>query len=337
MSGLSFNADLPIDCITLGRANVDFYPISGTSAGEKLHAARHYDAFVGGSPANIAVGIAKRALRAGIITRVADDDHGRFVVNYLAGYGVDTSQIQYDKEGRKTSLAFAERRKDATTIMYRARCADSALSARELSQKYIQSSKILFISGTALAQEPSRSAVHTAVALALSATTCIAMDIDYRPYGWLCEDERAAVLCAVAKKSHILLGTREEFEVMGLKSSLSDEACADIFLQENAQLVIIKRGKDGSYVFTRDGTKHHTPRVPARLVKPWGAGDAFASALLASLLEDISFEDALVDGAASASLVISGNSCTEALPTRKELDNFLSLWRSNALDESWCD
>ncbi|MDV2888090.1 PfkB family carbohydrate kinase, partial [Alkalihalophilus pseudofirmus] len=64
--------------------------------------------YVGGSPANIANGISKLGLKAGFIGKLADDQHGRFIKQYMAGVGVDTSNMVMDKEGHKTGLAFTE-------------------------------------------------------------------------------------------------------------------------------------------------------------------------------------------------------------------------------------
>ncbi len=334
MAPTAFKEQAPIDCITLGRANVDLYP----PVGQRLNAARTYEVFVGGSPANIAVGIAKHGLKTGIITRVADDAHGRFVVDYLTACGIDTTQVQYDTSGKKTSLAFAERcREDATTIMYREAATDIALDARELSQAYIESAKALFISGTALVQEPSRSAVHEAIRMANATDVFLAMDIDYRPYGWSSEKETKSVLSEAARKCHLLIGTRDEFEVLGCDPSMSDEACAEGFLRERAELVVIKYGKKGAHAFSKSGATHRGMILPARLVKPWGAGDAFASSLLATLMQGENLEQSLTYGAAAAALVISGNSCTEAMPNREELDHFIYQWRTKNLDATWQD
>jgi len=165
----------------------------------------------------------------------------------------------------------------------------------------------------------------------------VAMDIDYRPYGWKSMEETVEVLFSIAKKCDLVIGTREEFEVVGFDASYTDVQCAQKLFEHGVHLVVIKHGKDGVALFSADGEEARIEALPARLVKPWGAGDAFASSFLSSLLENVSYTDALIHGAASASLVISGTSCTEAMPTREEIETFVHAWRTGTLDDSWND
>jgi len=69
---------------------------------------RHLKKYVGGSPANIAIGSSKLGLKAGFIGELADDQHRRFIEQYIRGLGVDTSHMVVDTEGHKTGLAFTE-------------------------------------------------------------------------------------------------------------------------------------------------------------------------------------------------------------------------------------
>ena len=68
--------------------------------------------------------------------------------------------------------------------MYRDGIADLALEPSEVDEEYIASAKALLISGTALAQSPSREACLKAVQLAVKNNTRVIFDIDYRPYNW---------------------------------------------------------------------------------------------------------------------------------------------------------
>lgn len=320
---MKFLKDRTINVITVGRANVDFYP----SIGEDIDQARHYDVFVGGSPANIAAGIAKLGLKSAIITRVADDLHGRFVKNYLSSLNIDTSQIQFDTSGAKTSLAFAERKAVSRLCMYRNNVADLLLNADDVDDNFVASSQSIVVTGFAFTQEPSRSSNFALLKQAAEANTIKVMDIDYRPYNWASLTEAAEITTKAAHMSDILLGTRAEFEVAGAQAKDSDHECAQRFIDHGAKLVVLKRDKDGSSCFTADGRVIENGIFPVQLLKPWGAGDAFASGFLGSLIEGLSIEESLQNGAASASINISGTSCTEAMPTKRELEKFIEKYK----------
>ena len=77
-----------LDLITIGRAAVDLY---GEQIGGRLEDMATFAKYLGGCPANIAVGAARLGLRCAMITRVGDEHMGRFVREALAAEGVDVS------------------------------------------------------------------------------------------------------------------------------------------------------------------------------------------------------------------------------------------------------
>ena len=76
-----------LDVITIGRASVDLY---GQQIGSRLEDIASFAKSVGGCPANIAVGTARLGLSSALITRVGDEQMGRFIREQLAREGVDT-------------------------------------------------------------------------------------------------------------------------------------------------------------------------------------------------------------------------------------------------------
>src|SRR5699024_6364984 len=115
--------------------------------------------------------------------------------------------------------------------------------------------KALLISGTALAESPSREAALKAVALAKRNNVPIIFDIDYRAYNWKNKDEIAIYYSAVAKEADVILGSREEYDLTQslIKPGMTDAETAALWHGYNAKIVIIKHGKDGSTAYTNDG------------------------------------------------------------------------------------
>ena len=74
-----------LDVITMGRCSVDLY---GQQIGARLEDIGSFAKSVGGSPTNIAIGTARLGLKTGLITRVGDEQMGRFVREQLAREGV---------------------------------------------------------------------------------------------------------------------------------------------------------------------------------------------------------------------------------------------------------
>ncbi len=325
MNTLNFVNDRPLDFIAMGRAGVDLYARERNTPMEDVSG---FDKFVGGSPANIAAGLSKLGNKVGFIGKVSADPLGRYVVNYLQGIGIDTSRIVFDDSGSKTGLAFTEMKaEDCGLVMYRNNASDLLISPQEISEDYIRQAKALVISGTALCRSPSRDAVLLALMYARKHGTVVICDVDYRPYSWDSPEEVSVYYSLAAEKCDVIIGTREELDAMEHAvdpGNTDDAVSARRWFDHHAQIVVIKHGKDGSFAYTREGEVHRGGIFPVELVKPFGAGDAFASAFSHSLLQGQDMTACLEAGAASASLVISRDSCTEAMPTAEELRDFIA-------------
>ena len=77
-----------LDVITIGRSSVDLY---GQQVGGRLEDMALFSKAVGGCPANIAIGTARLGLKSGLITRVGDEQMGRFIREQMVREGVATA------------------------------------------------------------------------------------------------------------------------------------------------------------------------------------------------------------------------------------------------------
>jgi 5-dehydro-2-deoxygluconokinase len=128
-------ATRPLDVICVGRAAVDLY---GEQIGARLEDVVSFARYLGGSPANTAAGCARLGLRAAMLTRVGDEQNGRFVVAALAREGVDVSQVRFDPQ-RLTALVFLSIRSGSEfpLLFYRDHCADMALAASDVDAGFV--------------------------------------------------------------------------------------------------------------------------------------------------------------------------------------------------------
>ncbi|MFP3489510.1 PfkB family carbohydrate kinase, partial [Staphylococcus sp. SIMBA_130] len=88
----------------------------------------------------------------------------------------------------------------------------------------------------------------------------------------------------------------------------------------HAEVVVIKHGGEGSIAYSKDGSAHRGGIFKTKVLKTFGAGDSYASAFIYGLLNQWDLSEAMKYGSASASIVISKHSCSEAMPTREEVD-----------------
>ena len=171
MKYVEFDQTRPMDLILLGRVAIDFNPAYNDQVKEEfkpLKDVHTFEKFVGGSPANIAVGVTRHGLKAGFLGKVSDDQFGDYVTEYFDKQGIDTSHITRCTNGEKLGLTFTEMlsEKESHILMYRNCIADLQLHVDDIDEDYIKQSKAILISGTALAESPSREAAIKAVMLA---------------------------------------------------------------------------------------------------------------------------------------------------------------------------
>jgi 5-dehydro-2-deoxygluconokinase len=323
--GFAFPDERALDLLCLGRAGVDLY---AQQEGQALEAVTGFRKSVGGSPANVAVGAARLGLRSGLIGVVADDGFGRYVRRFLVDNAVDVRGLKTDTTGALNSVAFTEvRPDDCQVIIFRRGAADLQLRAADIDPGHIAGARALFATGTALSASPSREATLLAMDLARQAGTVRVLDLDYRPYGWATAAEASVYLRVACGMADIVIGNREEFDVLGAQHpAAACDALADArrLLEGATQVVVLKDGPRGCCIVRRDGPVIEQGVFEVRARKPFGAGDAFAAALLWGLFEGRSWQQAARLGAAAAAINVSRDACAEAMATRPELLAFIA-------------
>ncbi len=358
--------DKMFDVICMGRVAVDFY---GQQIGSRLEDMSSFAKYLGGSSGNVAYGTARQGLKSSMLARVGDEHMGRFLREELNRLGVDTSYLITDKE-RLTALVILGIKDEDTfpLIFYRDNCADMAITADDVDEEYIASSRCLAITGTHLSNPKTRDAVLTALRYARKHGVRTALDIDYRPVLWGLTSlgdgetrfiESGAVtdqLQEVLGLFDLIVGTEEEFHIAG---GFTDTLQALNGVRKATDAVLVcKRGAQGCSVYESQIPDHLDGAINATgirvdVLNVLGAGDAFMSGLLRGYLNDESWQQACDYANACGALVVSRHGCAPAMPSKEELDDYLSraesvarpdldtklnhLHRVTTRDKSWGD
>lgn len=324
MRYIDFDASKPYDFILLGRITIDFNPLDYYKT---LAESETYRKYVGGSPANIAVGLSRLGLKCGFFARVSDDRFGEFVTGFFEKEGIDVSHIKTCENGESLGLTFTEilSHDESNILMYRNGIADLSLAPQDIDEQYLKQAKAVLISGTALAASPSREAALKVVALAKKHGVRVIFDIDYRRYNWKTQDEIAVYYAAVARDSDVILGSREEYDLterfLGLDET--DEASSRYWCSQAASIVVIKHGRQGSSAYTRDGKSYSVKPFPVDALKGFGGGDGYASCFLYGVYHGMEMTDCLELGSASASMLVSSHGCSSDMPVIEDVRAFI--------------
>ncbi len=305
--------------LSIGRAGMDFYP---EPPGTEMENATNFSAHLGGSAGNIGVALAKLGCQAELVTCFSDDAIGRFVSSRLKEFGVATSHCRIVGGETRTSLAVVETRlTDCQSVIYRNGAADFEMNPGDVDGLDYAAVGGIILSGTALADEPSRSAIFRVIEQAHSAGTPLIIDMDYRPYSWKSAEEAKAIYSLAISQCDIVIGNDVEFGVAAGNRDRGLAYAMDL-VSRTPGIVIYKKGELGSTTLTKDGS-FDTGIFTVNAIKPTGAGDAFMGGLLAALANSMDLEEAVIQGTASAAIVVTKVACSTAMPTHEELSTFL--------------
>jgi 5-dehydro-2-deoxygluconokinase len=324
MNNVEFAQEKQMDIICVGRIAVDFNPVD---LNRPLEESTTFKKYLGGSPANIAVGMARLGKKVGFIGTVSDDQFGNFVTHFFEKEGIDTTNVIKAKNGEFIGLTFTEilSPTESRILMNRNFAADFSLNTDDIKEDYIKSAKILLISGTALAQSPSREATLLAVHYAKKNNTKVVFVLDYRNYTWKSKEEVSLYYSMVAEKSDILIGSRSEFDLMEntIFDQKKDQQSANYWISKGNQIVVVTHGKDGSTAYTNSKEKFSIKPFPVKSLKGFGGGDGYTSAFLYGITEKWDIIDCLEFGSASAAMLIASHACSQDMPSTDKIHQFI--------------
>jgi len=325
-----------LDVITMGRCSVDLY---GQQIGSRLEDISSFAKSVGGSPSNIAIGTARLGLKSGLITRVGDEQMGRFVLEQMAREGVSTKGVVTDKE-RLTSLVLLSVENDKTfpLIFYRDNCADSALCEADVSKEYVLSAKALLVTGTHFARANTAAAQLKAMKIAKQAKRRIVIDIDYRPNLWglaghgagesryIKSSKVTSHLQKILADCDLIIGTEEEVHIAG---GTTDTLKALKKIRKISKgVIVLKRGPMGCVVYPAAIPASLEGGIigkgfPIEVYNVLGAGDAFMSGFLRGWLKDEPYETCATWANACGAFAVSRLLCSPEYVKWDELQYFL--------------
>jgi 5-dehydro-2-deoxygluconokinase len=325
-----------LDVITMGRCSVDLY---GQQIGSRLEDITSFAKSVGGSPTNIAIGTARLGLKTGLITRVGDEQMGRFVLEQLARENVSTKGVTTDKQ-RLTALVLlsVESDKSFPLIFYRDNCADSALNVDDVDESFILSAGALLVTGTHFAKANTDAAQRKAMAIAKKHGRKIIIDIDYRPNLWglaghgageeryIKSDKVTAHLQSILADCDLIIGTEEEVHIAGGSENTLEALRA--VRSYSKGVIVLKRGPMGCVVYPdaipaslEDGIIGKG--FPIEVYNVLGAGDAFMSGFLRGWLKGEKYEICATWANACGAFAVSRLLCSPEYATWEELQFFL--------------
>lgn len=309
--------------VAMGEVVADIYRNEGPSPVELPFVARP-----GGAPANVAVAASKLGSETAFVGSVGEDLFGEFILRALKAESVDTSAVVRQKPPTRTSLAFVEISEtgDRSFTFYRSSpAADELLAPDDIGTELLSGASFLNFGSIPLIRDPVGSAVLRAADLAQEMGVPIAFDVNFREHLWEnVETARETIGPLVDRSSLVKLGDDEIKPLFGTDDP--EEAARELF-ERGVALVLISLGGRGALYATTE-FQGEVPAFEIETVDTTGAGDAFLAAALDHLADnpwdERSVRRATLRGTAAGSLACAGYGAMGSLPTKEELERFMS-------------
>lgn len=256
----------------IGEALIDLVP--GQHAGD-------FHARPGGSPFNVAIGLARLRHRTALMARLADDAFGRMLREHAAAEGVDLSLAPLASQPTTLAVVSLDAEGHAGYDFYRDGTADWQWTDAELAN-VPPDTAVLHVGSLASWTAPGDRRILTAAArLRDVGSTLISYDPNIRPQLLGAPQRARGPVEDFVRVAHLVKASCEDAE--WLYPELDPERIAARWLELGALAVVITDGPRGAQLFRPGTAPVARPGRHIRLADTIGAGDAFTAALLGGL------------------------------------------------------
>jgi len=259
--------------VVCGEALFDMF-CEGETAGAVALSAR-----IGGSPFNLAVGLARLGARPLFFGGLSTDMFGRKLAAALEREGVATGAAPRTPAPTALVCVDVDAAGAPAYTLYGSGTAERALTAADLERVPLDAAAI-HVGSYCMAVEPVATALRTLVA-DRHGKCLIAFDPNVR---LTIQPDRAAWTGAVAwmlPRTDLLKISDEDLGL--LYPDMDPRAFIDLALRAGVALVVVTRGGDGVLAATRATGQVALPALAVDVVDTVGAGDTFQAALLSYL------------------------------------------------------
>lgn len=286
---------------------------------------QHFSKGIAGAEINVAIGLSRLGFDVSYVSKLGQELFGYFIKNHLEKESIDTSHVVMDPVYR-TGLQIKNKvmDDDPEVAYYRKGSAFSTLSKEDVENIDFSTIKLFHMTGIPLAlTSKTREMVFYLAEKAKEHNCLITFDPNLRPSLWEDEETMIKVLNKAASYANIVMPGIEEGVLLTGKDTA--EEMADFYLAKGVDAVIIKDGSKGAYLKEKDKEMQLVEGFKVeKVVDTVGAGDGFAAGVISGTLDGLSIEEAVKRGNAIGSLQVQHKSDNEALPTRNELETYMS-------------
>ncbi|MFL6428178.1 MAG: carbohydrate kinase family protein [Acidobacteriaceae bacterium] len=298
--------------LVVGELNVDIV-LSGLASPPVLGSevlAQEMRMVLGSASAIFASGIARLGHPVGFVSKVGDDDFGRFCREELENMGISTGRLLVSSRptGATVVLSTSD---DRALVTHLGAIAD--LGYRDLPANLFDGFRHLHLTSYFL-QERLRPDFLRLIREAKASGLTVSFDPNSDPSQvWSPE------IWEVMRSADVVFVNEQEAQALTGESNTTD---ALLVLGERTACAVVKQGRNGATA-VRGAERVHLEAFRVDAVDTTGAGDSFAAGFVHGLLTQRLLRDCLLLANATGALSATGVGGTAAQPDRETLSAFL--------------
>ena len=284
-------------------------------------------ALPGGAPFNVACNALLYTKQVGFVGAVGNDEYGRLLIDTAKEKPFSFTNIKV-LDDYYTSKAIVTLDNGERSFRFdRSGGADYRLDISDIDISSIKDEDIVHIGSLMLSEKEGRDYFYQLIDKIRTSTKAkISFDINYRDDIFSSPSEAKKIFINALNKADILKFSEGEIKLLSDKDDIKEGLHA--LLNKN-QVAVVTLGSKGS-LFYKDGKTVSVPTYPVKPVDTTGAGDAFYSYFLASLVNHPNFinnEEEIIKYLKRAN--IAGGLCTlkkgaiNTAPNSEEIEEFL--------------
>jgi fructokinase len=239
-----------------------------------------YDAVLGGSPYNVAIGLARLGAPTAFISRLSADGNGEALAGALVENGVDLSFVARDM--RPTTLAFVMRGTAKTGSRYAFYLDGTAYDGPwPFPPEWPSAARHLHVGSFAAVERHGQTVVE-AMRLASSHAT-VSFDPNIRPFVTPDREAIGPLVRRHVSHAHVVKASEEDLE--WLYPGRGPEESLAAWAKAGPRFCVATLGERGALAMLGE-ERIEVPAPQVEVVDTVGAGDSFMSALLSAMNRD---------------------------------------------------
>jgi fructokinase len=241
-----------------------------------------YRAHPGGSPFNVAVGLARLGNRTALMARLADNDFGRILRSAAAAEGIDLEAAPHATQPTTLAVVSFEDRTQATYEFYLEGTADWQWTTVELA-RLSPNTEILHFGSLASWTAPGSERIDALVrAVHATGRVLVSYDPNIRPPVVGARARARELVERSVRHAHVVKASREDIDWLYPGRVVDD--IGGHWNALGAALVVVTEGSRGATAHRAGGEPLRRPGRAVSIVDTIGAGDAFTAGMLSGLV-----------------------------------------------------